>query len=155
MRLFHLQRLEDESGVSGTGRVADGVVFEDGHAVIRWRTATSSTACYDSIEDVEAIHGHNGKTIVVWDDEVTNERDKKLLNLLRDTLEQVEYHEDALAAAREYRDAKQAFDEEHEEHIKLRAKLSRTQRTVAKALRCSSFASMREVLQELLKEPKP
>lgn len=67
-RQFYLQRLEDETGISGTGRVADGVVFEDGHAVIRWRTATSSTACYDSIEDVETIHGHGGKTRIVWVD---------------------------------------------------------------------------------------
>lgn len=68
-RRFHLQRDQDATGTSGTGRVADGVVFVDGAAALRWRTAVSSTAVYDSISDLEAIHGHGGLTRVVFDDE--------------------------------------------------------------------------------------
>lgn len=66
MRLFHLQRDVDVSGISGTGIVADGVVFPDGVAVIRWRGERQSTVVWPSIEDVEAIHGHGGATRIVW-----------------------------------------------------------------------------------------
>jgi hypothetical protein len=66
MKIFTLQRDEDVSGVSGTGAVAEGVVFTDGHVVMRWLTNTASTAFYDSIEDVAAIHGHGGATRVVF-----------------------------------------------------------------------------------------
>lgn len=68
MRRFALNRLEDETGVSGTGVVADGVVFEDGTTVLRWRTMGGSTAIYDSVQHLESIHGHGGKTVVVFID---------------------------------------------------------------------------------------
>lgn len=67
-RLFWLQRTDDETGTSGTGRVVDGVQWPDGTVAIRWRTEKASTAIYDSIQDVEEIHGHGGKTVVVWHD---------------------------------------------------------------------------------------
>jgi hypothetical protein len=70
VRLFQLQRDEDASGVSGTGIVAEGVEFADGHCAMRWLTDTASTALYDRIADVEAIHGHAGRTRVVWLDEL-------------------------------------------------------------------------------------
>lgn len=57
-----LWRDEDETGVSGTGKVAEGVIFSDGKVVLRWLTATSSTCFYDSQIDVIKIHGHGGKT---------------------------------------------------------------------------------------------
>lgn len=66
MRMFELHRHEDATGVSGTGVVAEGVEFGDGRCALRWRTAKTSTACYDSVVDLEAIHGHNGATEVVW-----------------------------------------------------------------------------------------
>lgn len=68
MQTFTLERDTDVSGVSGTGTVADGVVFPDGVAVIRWRGDRQSTVVWPSIEDVEAIHGHNGATRIVWKD---------------------------------------------------------------------------------------
>lgn len=64
--MFQLHRDIDESGVSGTGAVAEGVVFNDGTVAMRWRTKHSSTCIYDSIDDVETIHGHGGKTRLVW-----------------------------------------------------------------------------------------
>lgn len=67
MRTFHLERVEDISGVSGVGIVAQGVVFDDGHAAMRWMTKTSSTAFYSSVDDLIAIHGHGGSTRLVWD----------------------------------------------------------------------------------------
>lgn len=71
MKLFILQRDEDESGVSGTGIVAEGVIFHDGHVAMRWRTATRTTELLDSIEDVETIHGHHGKTKIIFDRRLT------------------------------------------------------------------------------------
>ncbi len=64
MKPFLMIRTEDETGISGTGVVAEGVVFLDGTVVIRWQTrnAHHSTVVWGSIEDVLAIHGHNGKT---------------------------------------------------------------------------------------------
>lgn len=70
MRRFNLVRNEDESGVSGTGTVAQGVQFSDGTCAMRWLTETASTAVYDSIADLEKIHGHGGKTVVEWIDTV-------------------------------------------------------------------------------------
>jgi hypothetical protein len=65
MRLFELYRDEDETGVSGTGLIAEAVEFSDGTVAMRWRTAYNSTAIYDSISDLDKIHGHNGKTRIV------------------------------------------------------------------------------------------
>jgi len=67
MNLFYLQRIEDESGVSGIGKVAEGVQFTNGKCVLSWLTQYTSIAIYDSIEELENIHGHNGKTVIVWE----------------------------------------------------------------------------------------
>ena len=64
---FHLLRLDDESGVSGIGWVAEGAVFSNGWAVLVWPTGTPSLNFYESIEDVEAVHGHGGRTRIVFD----------------------------------------------------------------------------------------
>jgi hypothetical protein len=37
-RLFSLIRHVDESGISGTGRGLDGVIFHTGQVVVCWRT---------------------------------------------------------------------------------------------------------------------
>lgn len=65
MKYFYLQRVEDVSGTSGIGRVAEGVEFSSGQCCLKWLTNVSSIAIYDSIKDVEAIHGHEGKTKVI------------------------------------------------------------------------------------------
>ena len=67
MQAFHLQRLEDVSGVSGTGRVAEGVVFSNGLVALTWLSEHPTVAVYPSLEAVEAIHGHDGRTQVVVD----------------------------------------------------------------------------------------
>lgn len=68
MRRFHFERDLDASGVSGTGRVAEGVTFTDGTVALRWLSEHTSTAIYGSVEDCESIHGHGGATRIVWDD---------------------------------------------------------------------------------------
>lgn len=69
-RRFHLIRNEDATGVSGTGTVAEGIEFTDGSVSLRWLTTTTSTAIYNSVQDVETIHGHGGRTLVQWIDSV-------------------------------------------------------------------------------------
>jgi len=64
---FHLLRLDDESGVSGIGWVAEGAVFSNGWVVLVWPTGTPSLNFYASIADVEAVHGHGGRTRIVFD----------------------------------------------------------------------------------------
>ena len=67
-RLFRLLRLEDETGLSGTGPVAEGVLFDNGKVAVGWggQQGVPSVAVFDSIEQVEKIHGHGGKTRVEW-----------------------------------------------------------------------------------------
>lgn len=75
MRTFHLQRDQDMSGLSGTGIVAEGVEFDDDTTVVRWREVTgpnydrgvrATTVVFPNIAAVEALHGHNGATQIVW-----------------------------------------------------------------------------------------
>ncbi len=68
MRRFVLWRKEDQTGVSGTGIVAQGIQFGDGRVSLRWLSDHASTANFDSIDDVRAIHGHDGATVVDWMD---------------------------------------------------------------------------------------
>lgn len=62
-QVFTLIRHADQTGISGTGRVIDGVIFHTGQVVICWRTdlaqqenAFSSLAIYASWEAFEYIH---------------------------------------------------------------------------------------------------
>jgi len=64
MKIFYLKREEDESGISGTGRVAQGFVFDNGKVAVTWLSEHPSVTVYDSIGEVHAIHGHGGKTVV-------------------------------------------------------------------------------------------
>jgi hypothetical protein len=69
-RRFILRRHEDPTGLSGTGDVAYGCVFPDGTTVVRWLSEHRSTVVWERQESVEAIHGHVGKTEIVYlDDE--------------------------------------------------------------------------------------
>ena len=74
MRIFELHRDRDETGVSGTGIVAEGVVFHDGSCALRWRTEHRSTAVYATLQDVEHIHCHHGATRVVFPFQATGDR---------------------------------------------------------------------------------
>ncbi|MFF5778131.1 hypothetical protein ACFY7Y_14420 [Streptomyces virginiae] len=67
-RRFHLFRHADVSGVSGTGIVADGILWPDGTASLRWRGERPSSVHWDRIADAKAVHGHGGATEIVWDD---------------------------------------------------------------------------------------
>jgi hypothetical protein len=66
VKTFILQRHEDVSGVSGTGVVAEGVEFTDGSVTIRWFGDNPSTVMWENIYAAMAIHGHGGKTQIVY-----------------------------------------------------------------------------------------
>jgi hypothetical protein len=61
LRIFQLLRDEDISGVSGIGRVAVGVVFPSGKAVLEWLGANSTFEIFDKLDHVEQIHGHGAR----------------------------------------------------------------------------------------------
>jgi len=69
---FWLVRDEDTTGISGTGIVAEGVEFtgQDGEGVValRWLSDWPTSVVFHDrgIESVEAVHGHGGKTRLVW-----------------------------------------------------------------------------------------
>jgi hypothetical protein len=73
MRRFTLERDVDLSGVSGVGRVAEGVVFSTGTVALTWLTEVTSLVVYARIEDVEHIHGHGGLSRVVFIDDAERE----------------------------------------------------------------------------------
>jgi hypothetical protein len=62
-----LRRHVDVSNVSGTGDVAEFAEFSDGTVAVRWFGEHPSTAVWGDIRDIEAIHGHGGLTVIVFD----------------------------------------------------------------------------------------
>lgn len=66
-KIFHMIRERDVSGISGTGKVLEGIQFSDGTIVVRWLSKHASTAVYNNIEEFEAIHGHDGAGKIVWE----------------------------------------------------------------------------------------
>lgn len=65
---FLLDRREDVTGVSGTGPVAEGVRFSDGTVALRWTSDWPTSVVFHDrgVESVEAVHGHDGRTKIVW-----------------------------------------------------------------------------------------
>ena len=68
MRRFHFNRAEDTSGVSGVGRVADGVLFDNGLIALAWNSMHKMVGIYTSFAEMMAVHGHDGDTELVWID---------------------------------------------------------------------------------------
>ena len=69
MRRFKLIRTVDETKISGTGHIADGVVFDNGRVVLNWKGPNSSTTIFPIMSDMLAVHGHGGTTKPQWLDE--------------------------------------------------------------------------------------
>lgn len=80
LRRFYLNRIRDESGVSGTGIVGVGVIFPSGHAVMEWtstRTGIPGFEFHTNLDNLVAIHGHGGATEVkFYDGDETQEQEK-------------------------------------------------------------------------------
>ena len=64
MRRFVLERAEDLTGTSGTGVVAEGVVFSNGHVAYSWISPLATVTTCLSVDVVERLHGHEGRTTV-------------------------------------------------------------------------------------------
>jgi hypothetical protein len=67
-RCFYLNRLEDESGVSGPGHVAEGCLFANGRVAVTFLVAPFSMLWYLSVPEMISVHGHGGKTELRWMD---------------------------------------------------------------------------------------
>lgn len=67
-RRFLLERTEDVSGTSGVGVVAEGVQFSNGTCVLHWLSQLTSVSVYENSATLIAIHGHGGRTALVWVD---------------------------------------------------------------------------------------
>lgn len=68
MQAFKLVRKQDISGISGVGDVAEGVEFHDKQIALSWFGRFHSLEIAPNIETVIAVHGHDGATTVVWED---------------------------------------------------------------------------------------
>jgi hypothetical protein len=90
MRSFKFYRKQDLTGTSGTGFVAAGQVKADGSTFVRWtvdaRLADGSTRKINSVTQFETwvdavlLHGHGGRTVLIWDDTGETVSDLDLLS---------------------------------------------------------------------------
>lgn len=55
-RVFQMVRNADETGVSGTGVVADGIEFPNGMVSVCWRSKTPSVNVYRSFVEFKHVH---------------------------------------------------------------------------------------------------
>ena len=70
---FTVCRQNDESGVSGTGVVIEGVQYATGQVVLHWLTPIprGSIAIFESLSDFKKVHVSphpDNKTIITWSD---------------------------------------------------------------------------------------
>jgi hypothetical protein len=72
VRDFILIREKDITGKSGTGIVAEGVVFTDGFAIIKWLREPYALGIYETLEALISVHGHEGNTHVEFIEKSTS-----------------------------------------------------------------------------------
>lgn len=68
-RRFHLVRAEDVSGTSGVGTVAEGVEWSNGWVSLHWLSQLGCLGMYENAKVMLEVHGHEGKTKLVWVDD--------------------------------------------------------------------------------------
>lgn len=84
VRTFEVFRVEDETGISGSGKVLEGCVFSDGECVVRWVAETSpghSTSIFPSFGSFMSIHvspHSENKTRTVFSDGEVFEHTEKV-----------------------------------------------------------------------------
>ena len=69
LRRFFLLRNKDLSGISGVGRIAEGILFHDGQVVLSWFGRHHTIEVSPTLQDTIDIHGHSGHTVIEWLDE--------------------------------------------------------------------------------------
>lgn len=67
-RRFVLERADDFTGTSGTGTVAEGIEFSHGQCAVHWLSQLETVTVYANAVVVEKLHGHDGRTKIVWVD---------------------------------------------------------------------------------------
>jgi hypothetical protein len=81
MKKFTMYRPQDETGVSGTGIVAQGVVFADGQACIQWvcppAAGDTQTKRWESFLDVHVRQHPKNFTIITWEDGTQDQYEPK------------------------------------------------------------------------------
>ena len=68
MRRFYLRRIKDETGISRTGRVLEGVLTQSGKVLTEWRPPHSTMGIYNSLDEFRLIHVdcHPSCNEIVW-----------------------------------------------------------------------------------------
>lgn len=77
MTTFKLFRKEDLTGTSGVGHVASGTILGNGHACVHWvvpanladgsQRVIETYTVFKSWQDCILLHGHGGRTVLVFD----------------------------------------------------------------------------------------
>lgn len=67
-RRFYLYRHEDPSGVSGTGKVAEGTEYLCGLCTLNFISPHGHVGTYINMRALTSVHGHGGKTEVIYVD---------------------------------------------------------------------------------------
>lgn len=67
-RRFYMERIKDETGVSRTGRVLEGVLWQNGEVTVQWRPPLSTFGFYHSLKEFETIHVdcHPSCNVIRW-----------------------------------------------------------------------------------------
>ena len=77
---FILIRRNDETGISGSGRVLEGCLFSNGKVVVDWISEKSSVVIWDSLEDFLDVHINShpkNRSLLIWADGTTWEHDSE------------------------------------------------------------------------------
>jgi len=69
---FVLVRDKDVTGRSGTGIVAEGIVFMDGIVILKWLREPYALGIYETLEALISVHGHEGNTHVEFIEKSTS-----------------------------------------------------------------------------------
>jgi hypothetical protein len=74
MKTFYLLRHEDVHSNSGTGTVAEGVIFDSGMVALTWLSEIKTVTVFPNIKTVNSLHSHGGKTEVIIQGNKRNEK---------------------------------------------------------------------------------
>ncbi len=71
IRRFYILRHQDISGIAGTGRIVEGVIFPNGRIYLQWRGPVASFVEFDDFAQFAHVYLHEGHgcNSVVWVDE--------------------------------------------------------------------------------------
>ena len=75
MKTFYLLRKEDVSGTSGTGVVAEGVIFDNGMVAMTWLSEFPTVTMFPKVKDVMRIHSHEGRTMMILEGRKKNSKE--------------------------------------------------------------------------------